>query len=198
MRLSRRGVLSSAGVVVASVLLAACGGASTPSTSAAPNPNATESNPPGDIPDDQVFVPYAPPGSNISVKVPEGWARSSDGAAVTFTDKLNSIRIETVPASTAPTVASARADELPRIASSTTRYAAGKVSATTRTAGPAVLITYLGDSPPDPVSNKVVRDAVERYEFWKAGSQVVLTLSGPQGADNVDPWRIVSDSLTWK
>jgi hypothetical protein len=25
----------------------------------------------------------------------------------------------------------------------------------------------------------------------------VLTLSGPKGADNVDPWRIVSDSLKW-
>jgi len=25
----------------------------------------------------------------------------------------------------------------------------------------------------------------------------VLTLSGPVGADNVDPWRIVTDSLAW-
>jgi hypothetical protein len=29
------------------------------------------------------------------------------------------------------------------------------------------------------------------------GREVVLTLSGPKGADNVDPWRIVTDSLRW-
>ena len=44
----------------------------------------------------------------------------------------------------------------------------------------------------------LIHDAVERYEFWKAGTEVVLTLSGPQGADNVDPWRIVTDSFGWQ
>jgi hypothetical protein len=48
------------------------------------------------------------------------------------------------------------------------------------------------------VTGKVVRDAVERFEFWKAGEEAILSLSGPQGADNVDPWQIVSDSLHWQ
>jgi hypothetical protein len=26
---------------------------------------------------------------------------------------------------------------------------------------------------------------------------VTLTLSGPKDADNVDPWRLVTDSLRW-
>jgi hypothetical protein len=38
---------------------------------------------------------------------------------------------------------------------------------------------------------------VERYVFFHKGKDVVLTLSGPKGADNVDPWRIVTDSLRW-
>jgi hypothetical protein len=54
------------------------------------------------------------------------------------------------------------------------------------------------DSAPNPVTGKVVRDAVERFEFWKAGEEAMLSLSGPQGADNVDPWQIVSDSLHWQ
>ena len=37
--------------------------------------------------------------------------------------------------------------------------------------------------------------AVERYVFFRNGTQVTLTLSGAKGADNVDPWRIVSDSV---
>jgi hypothetical protein len=43
----------------------------------------------------------------------------------------------------------------------------------------------------------VVRDDVERYEFWRGDHEVVLTLSAPHGADNVDPWRTVTDSFRW-
>jgi hypothetical protein len=42
-----------------------------------------------------------------------------------------------------------------------------------------------------------VRQDVQRYTFWKNGNQVVLTLSGAVGADNVDPWHIVTDSFRW-
>jgi hypothetical protein len=41
-------------------------------------------------------------------------------------------------------------------------------------------------------------EAVERYEFWRAGHEVVLTLSAPVGSDNVDPWRKVTDSFAWR
>ncbi|WP_256796422.1 hypothetical protein [Terrabacter sp. Ter38] len=66
-----------------------------------------------------------------------------------------------------------------------------------RTAGPVVLLTYQGDSAVDPVTGKVVRDAFERYSYFRAGTRVDLTLSGPVSADNVDPWRTVSNSLRW-
>ncbi len=184
----------------------ASAGSSTTSSAAAPtstsapgaSPNAPEVNPSGDIPDNQVFVAFSPPSGGFSVKVPEGWARVEAGGAVTFTDKLNSIQMETTSASAAPTVQSAQQNELPAIKASATNFQAGKVSSVNRNAGAAVLITYSDDSPPDPVTGKVVHDAVERYEFWKAGTEVILTLSGPQGADNVDPWRIVTDSFGWQ
>jgi len=155
-------------------------------------------NPAGDIPDNQVFVAYTPPTGGFSIKVPEGWARTEAGGAVTFTDKLNSIRMESVSTASAPTVQSAEQNELPAIRAAAKNFQAGKVTAVTRKAGPAVLLTYMADSAPDPVTGKVVHDAVERYEFWKSGTEVILTLSGPQGADNVDPWRIVTDSFGWK
>ena len=68
----------------------------------------------------------------------------------------------------------------------------------TRTAGPGTLITYEVDSAPNPVTGRSVRQSVERYAFWNAGRQVVLTLSGPKGADDVDPWWTVTDSLKWQ
>ncbi|MDQ1424655.1 MAG: hypothetical protein QOD72_2153, partial [Acidimicrobiaceae bacterium] len=30
------------------------------------------------------------------------------------------------------------------------------------------------------------------------GNEVIVTLSGAKGADNFDPWKMVTDSLTWK
>src|SRR5436190_2114051 len=116
------------------LLLGACGGGSGKPSQASPtsgtsrpsattaaraqsptnaaNPNAPEANTPGDIPDNQVFVRYQPPGAAFSVKVPEGWGRSSQGGTVTFTDKLNSVRIETTRAASAPAPASGLQAEL--------------------------------------------------------------------------------------
>jgi uncharacterized lipoprotein len=44
------------------VALAGCGGSS--SSSQAPDPNAKESSPPGDIPDNQAYVAYSPSGAD--------------------------------------------------------------------------------------------------------------------------------------
>jgi hypothetical protein len=76
-------------------------------------------------------------------------------------------------------------------------FAKPKVSSVSRTAGSATRITYLAQSAADPVTGKVRRNAVERYVFFHAGRDVVLTLTGPDGADNVDPWKIVTNSLRW-
>jgi hypothetical protein len=153
---------------------------------------APEDNPIGDIPDTQVYVPYSAPGGSFSLTVPEGWAQTADGAAVSFTDKLNSVRIETRPAAAAPTADSVKRDEMANIPTGFT------VEMVKRNAGEAVLATYQTASAPNPVTDKSGTDAVERYSFWRAGQEVILTLSGPVGADNVDPWRTITDSLKWR
>jgi hypothetical protein len=203
-----RALVSAAALAAAALIAAGCGsssgggkssggGTSSQSGSSQPSPNAPETNPAGDIPDNQAFVLYRPPGGGYAVKVPEGWSRVAAGGAVTFTDKLNSVRMESMPATTKPTAASVRQTELPRLARSVSGFQARGVDTARRSAGDAVRIRYLADSKPDDVTGKVVRDAVERYEFFHGGRLVVLTLSGPKGADNVDPWRIVTDSLRW-
>jgi hypothetical protein len=177
-------------VAALAVPIAACGGGSSSSsgssgssssTNAAASPakttkaSAPEVSPSGDIPDNQAYVRYAPPGAGFSVKVPEGWSRTQAGGAVTFTDKLNSIRLEKGPAA----------------------QHAGTSSSVKRTAGTAQKLTYTTKAAPDPVTGKVVTDAVERYVFTRGGKTAVLTLTGPKTADNVDPWRIVTDSVRW-
>jgi hypothetical protein len=180
------------------LVVAGCGASSADNSSNAQNPNAPEVSPPGDIPDNQAFVAYTPPGAGYSVKVPEGWARTSSGGAVTFTDKLNSITMEAFPAQAPPTVSGVKGSDLPKLAKTVNGFQAGKVTTVTRNAGKGVLVTYLADSKASPVTGKVGSDAVERYVFFHRGKDVVLTLQGPKGADNVDPWRIVTDSLRYK
>jgi hypothetical protein len=163
----------------------------------APAAHATESAPPGDIPDNQAFVAYSGTNPKFTVRVPEGWAMTKLANATVFTDKYNSIRIDAQSAATQPTVTSAQTSEVPAIKTSSTGFRMGDVKAISRTAGPVILITYQADSAPNAVTGKVVVESVERYEFWRNGTEVVLTLSSAVGSDNVDPWRKVTDSFAW-
>ena len=168
------------------------------SAASAPTPLETESNPPGDIPDNQVYVRFVAPGGRVSVKVPEGWARSSTSTETEFTDKLNRIEIAPSTSSSVPTVDSVTSSDVPKFRSNVSNFNLGKITAEKRAGGTVVLVRYQGDSPQDPVTGKVVRDAFERYVYYHGGQRLDLTLSGPTNADNVDPWRIVSDSVRWQ
>jgi hypothetical protein len=212
--MTRRHVGSALALAALVVTLAACGasasvsgpasgspkapsaGASSGSTSN-PAPAATEINPPGDIPDNQAFVTYRGVSGAYAVAVPEGWASTVNADATVFTDKFNSVRVAESKAPSAPTVATATSTQVAQLQASVPSFALGKVEAFTRAGGSGVLITYLADSPRDPVTDKVVRDAVEAYLFWKNGTLVTLTLIGPQNADNVDPWAKVTGSFGW-
>jgi hypothetical protein len=171
-----------------------------PSTTAATvNPNTPEPNAAGDIPDNTVYVSFAFSGGPFSVTLPEGWARTDSNGSTTFTDNFNSAQLlATASTSTsAPTEQSARDSEVSAIQSSSTNFQLDNVTTVSRKGGTAVLITYKADSAPNAVTGKVRPLAIERYEFWQNGREGVIVLSGPVGADNVDPWRTISDSFAW-
>lgn len=195
---------------VALAALAGCGGAggttasgtTAGGTTAPPGPAvgstaSAEVNPAGDIPDSTVFVAYTPPGGAYTVKVPEGWAKQDNGGSVTFTDKLNSVTLSSHSAAQAPTVASARTGTVPKLRASTPGFQLVSVSSVRRTAGSVVEVEYHATSAPSSVTGKSVADDVQRYEYYRNGTEVDVALSGPVGADNVDPWRTVTDSFRW-
>ncbi|OJY40287.1 MAG: hypothetical protein BGP03_00270 [Pseudonocardia sp. 73-21] len=188
-----------AGTAPPSGSTASAGPAGAPAAAAnAPDPNAPEIIAAGDIPDNQVFVPVTPAGARFTVAVPQGWTQSVDGTATVFTDKFNSVRLESRPRTAAPDVASVRAQDVAPLQSSAPGFALGDVQAVSRKAGSAVLMTYTATSPTNAVTGKSVTEAVERYVFWRGGQEAILTLSGPKGSDNVDPWRAVTDSFRWQ
>ena len=179
-------------VPAAVALLAGCGGSSAPVS-----PTAQEHSPPGDIPDNQVFVDYRPADAGFVVKVPEGWGRSAQGKGVVFTSSLNSVAVESGGANRAPTPTQARRVLVPQLARTNSGFRLLAIDVVRRPAGPALHIVYETRSRPNAVTGKRTVQTVERYIWFRNGREAVLTLTGAKGADNVDPWRTVSSSLRW-
>lgn len=155
-----------------------------------------EKNPPGDIPDSQVFITYRSP-LGLSLKVPEGWARTERVDGARFADKFNSVDLSVSTVASAPDLASVQGSEVPALVKAGQNVEPGKVESVRLKNGPAIRIRYHADSEPNPVTHRRLRLEHERYLFFHAGRQAALDLSAPQGADNVDQWQLMANSLRW-
>jgi hypothetical protein len=156
---------------------------------------AAEKNPPGDIPDDQVFVPYTSSASGYSLKVPEGWARSEKGSDVQFIDKFDGVAVIVDAAATPPTMK----DVVSRLGKAEAEKSF-KVVITKEIrlpAGSALLVKYESESEANPVTNKRIRLEDEAYAFYKNGKIAILILWAPVGADNAGQWKLISESFRW-
>jgi hypothetical protein len=155
-----------------------------------------ESNPPGDIPDNIAFVLYTNAAAGYSFTHPEGWGEQENGAAVTFTDKLNGISADTASIPTPLDEPTARTQEVPRLSASEGAFQLVSVAPVSVPAGNGVLIVYRRNAAPDPVTGRQVRAEVQEYLISNGASSVRLALFGPVGADNVDAYRTIAQSLT--
>ncbi len=209
--------------LASALLLSACGGGSSagapPSTPAVTGPPSTgatspsagptesplptespipvESNPPGDIPDNAAFVPFTSKAGGFTISTPEGWARTTTARSLTFTDKLNTVVVSWTNAATAPTVASVKRKEIPELASTERAFKLVSITTATLPAGPTVLAEYQANSEPNAVTGKQYRLDVQRYVLFRNGREIAIGLRSPVGSDNVDPWRIVTESFRW-
>jgi len=165
--------------------------------SSAEKPVAPEKNPPGDIPDNQVFIEYRSP-LGFKIKVPEGWARRESSDGVTFDDKYNTIALLTSQRVDAVTVANVKQEDVSELEKTGKAVRITAVKSVKLPAGSAVVVSYSSNSEPNPVTEKAVREENERYFFWQNGKLVTLTLSSPYGADNADQWDLMSRSFRWQ
>jgi hypothetical protein len=146
----------------------------------------------GDIPDNQIFLTFRNPRARYSMKYPEGWAQRGSGDSVTFQDKNNIIRavVTSGPAWTRASVGSdARA--LKRA------HVRGNPQAISLSGRPAFRVVYRTVSTSNPVTGKRVTLSVDRYYLWNHGQRAVLDLGAPVGVDNVDAYRMISESFRW-
>jgi hypothetical protein len=150
---------------------------------------------PGDIPDTTAFLPYSNVAGGYTFVRPEGWAQTEQGTSVTFTSAFNGIHADVAAGTSSPTPASARIADIPALTGSQSAFELVNIAPVTLPGGSGVLISYKRNSSPDPVTNKSVRQIVQRYEIAGAHHVVVLELSGAVGADNLDPYTKISRSL---
>jgi hypothetical protein len=193
----KRFVLSGAIAALAGGLLVSFVSGLAPMAVAQEQPIAAEINPPGDIPDSQVFINYES-AIGFALKVPEGWARSDRADGARFVDKYDGVDIFIAAASAAPTADSVAKNEVAELIKSGRAVKLSSVKSVRLPAGQAVLIVYTSNSEPNEVTNKQIRLENNRYLFYRTGGIATLTLSAPAGADNADQWRLMAESFRWK
>jgi photosystem II reaction center protein PsbP len=147
----------------------------------------------GDIPDNQVFLAYSNPNSGYSLKYPEGWAQSGGGRKVVFRDKSNIVRVVVVHGAR-PTAAGIRG-QLSRLAG---LHLVSGPEPVTIGAVRGFKVVYSTQSAPNPVTGKRVTLVVDRFYIPGAAKEAVVDLGTPEGVDNVDAFRLMSESFRWK
>jgi hypothetical protein len=187
-------------LALVSAIASGCGGSSdnkSSSSASGSSPAAlsadAKSAATGDIPDNQNFLVYK--GAAFSIKYPEGWSQQKAAAGIDFKDKNNLVRVA-VHKGPAPTAASVNS-ELKKLKASNPSLKAQAPKQIKLKAGPAIKVTYTTTSKPNPVTGKRVVLMVDRYELAKKGRVAVIDLGTPTGVDNVDAYRLMSESFTW-
>jgi len=205
-----------ASMLAVGLVLGGCGGSSGNETSPAPapqseaqsqaqapeagpeteTPSEAESAATGDIPDNQVFLTFSNRPAGYSIRYPEGWARRGAGNDVTFQEKGNVIHI-VVAKGGAVTPASAVA-ELERLRQGDPTVKVGKPERLTIAGAPVIKVTYTRLSAPDPVTGKRLPLTIDRYIYAHGGKVATVDLGTPVGVDNVDAYRLISQSFRWR
>jgi PsbP len=179
--------------IAAAGIAAGCGssGSSTASTAAEAQSAAT-----GDIPDNQTFLTYKDPSAGYSIVYPEGWTRKGTGSDVTFQDKQNVIHVQ-VSTGSKPTTSSVQQD-LAKLQGSDPTLKPGQPQQVTINSQPVIKVTYTKQGPPDPVTGKRLTIIVDRYVYYSNRKVAVLDLATPVGVDNVDAYKMISESFKWQ
>lgn len=178
------------------ITLTACSGPAGSSVSATGSHAAEASTPAGDVPDNAVFLTYRDTQTGFSIHYVEGWQvqHTSDGVAIHDKDSSETVAIVPLPPDVAIWVSGT---DLPRLQGEAGFALIGQDTATIDGGTTVTHLAYHQLSPPDAVTGKRVPSTVARYYIPGTGGLAVITLSTPDGVDNVDAFRQMIDSFTW-
>jgi hypothetical protein len=209
------------GFAALGLLLAACGGAAAPSSGQTPTiatpavetaptvpsasaaPGPTDSPAPetgggttsGDIPDNAKFLTFHSASPAFSIQYVEGWQVTQQAAGVVIRDKDSSETVAIVDAHSDVPGYVATTD-LPALEAQPgfklVHQDTVKVGGSTY-----IHLVYNAPAPPDPVTGKQVPSTIDRYYVPGSAGLAVISLSTPNGVDNVDAFRQMIESFAW-
>jgi hypothetical protein len=176
---------------------------STAGSSSSAAPSASESQPPdtgggtttGDVPDNAVFLRYHGTNPSFSIQYVEGWQvrQQADGVIVHDKDSSETVAILAAQGDVQGYVSST---DLPSLQAQAgfklIKQDMVKVGGTSY-----VHLAYHLPAPPDPVTGKRVASTVDRYYVPGPNNLAIVTLSTPDGVDNVDAFRQMIESFKW-
>ena len=178
-----------------------------PSTNAVPSAAAATEVPPsqapdtgggttaGDIPDNAVFLTYTNAAHGFSIQYVEGWQVTTgpDGVVVRDKDSSETVAVVALPSDLASYISGT---DLPSLQSQAGYkfVKQDKVKAGANTYDHVVV--HL-PAPPDPVTGKRVPSTVDRYYVPGPNGLAIVSLSTPDGVDNVDAFRQMIESFKW-
>ena len=149
----------------------------------------------GDVPDNAVFLTYRQASLGFSIQYVEGWQVATQPGGVVIHDKDSSetVSVGQLPSDVAAYVASA---DLPALQTQA-GYKFVKQDTIKVGASNYRHVVYHVLSPVDPVTNKRVPSTVDRYYVPGPSRLAIVSLSTPDGVDNVDAFRQVIESFAW-
>lgn len=148
----------------------------------------------GDIPDNAVFLTYHSAAWGFSIQYVEGWQVTTNPDGVTIRDKDSSetVRVVTMP-NDVPAYVSGT--DLPAL-QSTPGFKLVKRDTARVGSEIYVHLSYHAPADPDPVTGKQVASTIDRF-YAPGPGLAIVSLSTPDGVDNVDAFRQMITSFRW-
>lgn len=158
-------------------------------------PEASGSTAAGDIPDNAVFLTFKGGTPPFSIQYVEGWqvTPQSDGVVIRDKDSSETVQIVAAPSDVRSFVTST---DIPALMAqpktSIVKQDVQKVGGQSY-----VHLVVHQPAPPDPVTGKQVSSTVDRYYVPGPNGLAIVSLSTPNGVDNVDAFRQMIQSFKW-
>ena len=164
-----------------------------PSQSQAPDTGGGTSH--GDIPDNAVFLTYHGTNPAFSIQYVEGWqvSRQPDGVVIRDKDSSETVSIVAPQADVPGYVASM---DLPALQAQPPFKLIKQDTVKVDGSSYVHLVFHL-PAPPDPVTGKQVPSTIDRYYVPGPNGLAIVSLSTPDGVDNVDAFRQMIQSFRW-
>lgn len=172
---------------------------SAPNTSIVSSGSAEQNVPSGDIPDNALFLTFDSRTGGYSLQYIEGWVvteKPAGGVDISDKDSSESIRIEPLPSGDLQ--AYVRQTDIPRLQANTTAFEVKGLTTIISNNSSIVKLSFASLSEPDPVTGKKRSIVSDRYYLRGTGKLAILTLTTPDGVDNVDAFNQILNSFGWK